>query len=280
MRTKSLMLLVSILSLSACRKDKCPTEPPPNPKPINDIPAVQLRTMSVDKLPSPWYAFTYDTEGYITTLNHAAGVIRYDIDYLNGRVRTLQANKGVPGNVNKDILRYTYSNSLVATITVTNSNKQVYRAAKLTYTAAHQLQQLTWQIDTGSNVLIDEQTLTFSYYPDGNLRTIDFHQLPVSPFLDTRYADHFEQYDTKVNPDGFALLHTPLHHPVLLPSIRLQKNNPGRYYRTSAAAATFDARYTYTYDAAGRPVRKTGPVSFKDTNGTTGTYTSIIDFTW
>lgn len=282
MSTRLILLLVAILCLAACRKDKCPDEPSPGPvipKPINDIPVVKLRTMSVDKLPSPWYEFSYDQEGYITKLTHSSGLIFYDIDYLNDRVRTLHANRGVTGNVNKDILRYTYSDSLAVSITVTDINKHIYRKALLTYTPQNRLQRLTWQVDTGNNVLVDEQTLTFSYYPDGNLRTIDFHHLPVAPFMETRYTDHFEKYDNKENADGFALLHTPLHHPVLLPSVRLQRNNPGRYYRTGQGA-TFDARYTYTYDAAGRPLLKTGPVTFKETNGTNGQYQSIINFTY
>lgn len=278
MNMKPMMWLLAILCLGACRKDKCPAEPTPIPKPINDIPAVKLRTMSVANLPSPWYDFSYNVDGYITKLDHSSGLIHYDIDYLNDRVRTLQANKGVPGNVNRDVLRYTYMDSLVTTINVTDMNKHLYRKAILTYTPENRLQRLTWQVDTG-NVLVDEQTLTFSYYPDGNLRTIDFHHLPVAPFMETRYTDHFEQYDNKQNADGFALLHTPLHHPVLLPSIRLQHNNPGRYYRTGQGA-TFDARYTYTYDAAGRPLLKTGPVKFKDTNGTSGQYQSVINFTY
>jgi hypothetical protein len=42
-------------------------------------------------------------------------------------------------------------------------------------------------------------------------------------------VDLFEQYDNKVNVDGFSLIHDDFFdHLVLLPGVQLQKGNPGR----------------------------------------------------
>ncbi|AXY73120.1 hypothetical protein D3H65_03650 [Paraflavitalea soli] len=278
MHARSLFLVFLILSTLACRKGDCPDTPPP-PKPGPDIPAVRLVDMNVSRLPAPYYHFTYNDSGYITQLNHSSGLIFYDFTYANKKILKIEANKNIAADINKDRLEYEYLNELPVAIKVFSKQGALYRKCLLGFSSANQLQELTWQLDLGAG-LVPEQTLTFSYYPDGNLKTIDYHNFAVGPFLENFYTDTFENYDTKTNADGFSLLHTPLHHPVILPAIKLQLNNPGRVFRTGVLTATFDARYNYTYDGAGRPLTKSGPVTFKELNGTTGQFESMTTYTY
>jgi hypothetical protein len=278
MHAKSLLLVFITLSTLTCRKGDCPDTPAP-PKPGPDIPAVKLMDMSINRLPAPYYHFTYNDSGYITQLSHASGVIFYDLTYAGKRILKIEVNKDIAADINKDRLEYEYLNELPLTIKVISKQGVLYRKCLLKFSPANQLQELSWQIDLGTG-FVPEQTLSFSYYPDSNLKQIDYHNFAVGPFLENSYTDTFENYDTKTNVDGFSLLHTPLHHPVLLPAIRLQLNNPGRVFRTGVLTATFDARYNYTYDAAGRPLTKSGPVIFRELNGTTGEFISATTYTY
>ncbi|MDF2187827.1 hypothetical protein [Paraflavitalea sp. CAU 1676] len=263
----------------ACRKNDCPPETSPTPPPASDIPAVKLRAMNISSLPSPYYQFSYNDSGYITQLNHASGLAFYDITYANRKIHKIFANKDVQADINKDVLEYEYSQGLPVTIRVLDKQNKLYRICRLQYGSENRLQKLTWEVDPGTG-MATEQTLTPSYYEDGNLKEIVYRQFAVPPSVEYEYVEHFEEYDNKENPDGFALLHTTLHHPVLLPAIRLQRNNAARVYRTSTNSLTFDARYSFTYDAQNRPLSRIGPVSWRAADGTTGQYQSTTTFTY
>ncbi|WP_315822568.1 hypothetical protein [Paraflavitalea speifideaquila] len=278
MHTKSFLLILCTLSLFACRKDDCPN-PPPEPVIGSDTAMVQLKEMSIQRLPSPYYKFTYNDSGYITQLVHQSGLMFYEPTYAGKRIQKIEVNKNIAADIIKDRLDYEYVNGQVAAIRVVSKAGVLYRKCVLSFSANQQLQKLQWELDLGAG-LLPEQTLTFSYYADGNLKMIEYHNFAIGPMMENFYTDTYENYDNKTNVDGFALLHTPLHHPVLLPSVRLQLNNPGHVFRTGVLTATFDARYNYTYDAAGRPLVKSGPLSFKELNGTTGTIESVTTHTY
>jgi hypothetical protein len=281
MNTKPLLPLCFAILVIACRKGDCPPEEMPNDPgpPVADISAVRLKDMSVESLPSPNYHFVYNDSGYITQVVYASGAAFYDISYAGKKVSKIETNKEVPFDINKDVIEYEYSNNDPAVIKVIDKNGNLYRKCSLVFAAAHQLQKITWELKQGVS-FVKEQTLEFSYYTDANLKEIAYHDFPVGGMADRTYKEWFENYDNKANVDGFTWLHTNLHHPVLLPSVKLQLNNPGKDIRTGSNTLTYEANYTYTYDASGRPVLKTGPVKFVDPQGHPGQFISTTTFSY
>jgi hypothetical protein len=278
MPTRSLFLVLCTLSLLAGCKRDCPDIPPPSVV-LDDIPAVKLREMTVSRLPSPFYQFFYNDSGYILRLNYSSGLMLYDVTYSGKRIQKIEANKEIQADINKDRLDYEYLNGQPSVIKVVNKNGILYRKCLLTFSSDRQLQKLQWEVDPGGG-FVPEQTLQFRYFADGNLQDIAYHNFAVGPQLESNYEDHFEQYDNKINADGFALLHTSTHHPVLLPATRLQLNNPGRVYRTGTNVPTFDARYNYFNDGIGRPLIREGTITFKELNGATGQFQSVTTYSY
>jgi hypothetical protein len=81
---------------------------------------------------------------------------------------------------------------------------------------------------------------------------------------DRRVTGGFIIDKTKLNVDGFSLIHTEFgDHLVLLPGVQLQKGNPGRVTRTGDGV-NYIINYTYSYDG-NRPLSKSGDSLF--TNG-------------
>ena len=84
--------------------------------------------------------------------------------------------------------------------------------------------------------------------------------IPGSPAVN--FTDRFEQYDDKVNVDGFGLLHDEFFdHLFLLPGIQLQKNNAVKEIRTGDGQ-NYEATYNYTYNDKKAPVQKTGTLVY------------------
>src|SRR6185437_12506507 len=92
-----------------------------------------------------------------------------------------------------------------------------------------------------------------------NLLQLVDHRPAVAGLQDeTTSIDRFEQYDDGINVDGFSLIHNDFFdHLFLLPGVRLQKGNPGRETLTGDGE-NYRVDYVYTYDAAHRPLSKTG----------------------
>ena len=280
MNTKYLLWVCFALLVISCRKGTGPADAPKQPDPLPaDIPSVQLKDMSVSSLPSPHYHFSYNDSGYITQVSHASGLTFYDISYTGGKISKIETNKDLPFDINKDRLEYEYSNGYPVVIRVTDKNGVFYRKCSLTFQPSHQLQKLTWEVNMGTGFTL-EQTLEFSYYPDSNLKEIAFHDYPVGPQTELIYTNRFENYDNKVNADGFSLLHTHLHHPIFLPAIKLQLNNPGKDIRTGTKTLSYEANYTYTYDSAGRPLVKSGPIKWTAPQGGSGEFQSVTTFSY
>jgi len=78
---------------------------------------------------------------------------------------------------------------------------------------------------------------------------------------ETTVITRFEQYDDKVNVDDFNLLHNDFFDDLLLlPGIRLQKNNPGR--ETLTAFESYTVNYTYTYNDKKAPLTRSGDLLY------------------
>ncbi|HMH23260.1 MAG TPA: hypothetical protein VK563_15855 [Puia sp.] len=254
MKARYLLVVSFVMIMVSCHKDPVvPMDPPTN------APAVKLKDMNVRSLPSPYYHFDYTDSGNIARAGFSGGLAVYDISYAGKDILKMENKAG-----NRDRLQYGYANGELSAIQIINENGTLYRQCILTYAASHQLQRLEWEVRDG-NGFAPDQTMQFSYYPDGNLKELvnQFH--PVGPQTASTSTDRFENYDDKVNADGFSLLQVDQnHHLILLPASGLQRNNPRRNIRTGDGI-NYQVNYTYTYDAAGRPLVKTGDLLL--TNG-------------
>ena len=215
----------------------------------------------LSSLPSPYYHFEYDSTGRVTFASFASDFTRYDVLYANGRISEMRNNI----LVNHDRLVYVYDDSnRVALIREADSSGAVFTVLVFTYDGQRLIGLERDRKATGGFII--DKTMALSYYPDGNLRELAVHRPAIAGFQDEqRYADLYEQYDTGINVDGFSLLHDDFFdHLVLLP-VQLQKGNPRRVTRTGDGE-NFVSEYTYTYDAANRPLTRIGLVTI--TNGT------------
>lgn len=226
----------------------------PKPNPPSGGSTIRLKDINWPHLPSPFYHFEYNDSGYITLASFSSGLGIYDVTYAGEKILKME-DKTLP---NHDILQYEYAGDELVSIKIINKNGVNYRRAFFSYTPSHQLQTLDWEVKDGNVGFAQEQTMQFSYYPDGNLKELANHRYAVGSQIESRYTDRFENYDNKVNVDAFSLLHQDQnHHLYLVPGIKIQLNNPRRNVRTGDGV-TYEIDYSYTYDASGRPLARTG----------------------
>ncbi|MFL5615274.1 MAG: hypothetical protein ACJ796_16525 [Gemmatimonadaceae bacterium] len=236
----------------ACGKDSPPSSPP-DPRP-----AVQLKDIAVPRLPAPYYHFAYDDSGRIDSVSFASDLTMYDVRYADGRISELHNNI----LVNHDRLVYVYDDAgRVRDVNYTNSSGTIFTRVHLGY-SGNALTTLTRERLANGAFVIDK-TMTFAYWPDGNISDVTIHRPAIEGFQpDQTYNDHFDNYDTGINVDGFGLVHDEFSdHLVLLPTSQFQKNNARRVTRTGDAD-NFRVDYSYTYDNANRPLAKTGDLVF------------------
>jgi hypothetical protein len=256
MKATFLRLLPIVLFICSCKKD--PKEPATPPEPPVDKPAVKLKEMNVRNLPTPYYHFDYNNTGFITHVSFGSGMGIYDVIYDGTRILRME-NKNEP---NLDILEYEYTNGRLSTINIKNVNGVSYRRVVLTVNTSQQLQKLEWDVLQNNGRFVHDWFQQFSYYADGNLKEVTEHFYPVNNQLEYTTTRKFEQYDDKVNSDAFSLLNPYQNqHLILLPAFTLQKNNPRRLIHTGDGV-NYEVDYSYTYDAANRPLVKTGQVMF------------------
>lgn len=258
----SLTLLVVITFLSAfvisCKKENGGGDPPPPPPEDPPAPTVLLKEIVIPNLPSPYYHFEYDVTGRANFVSFASDFTRYNLVYDNaGKLIEMRNNI----LVNMDTLRYFYDNSGRATaVNYIDITGNVYIKVALSYNGQKLIKLDRFRLLGGDFVL--NKTLTFTYYNDGNLMTVTDHR-PAVEGRQTESTDilRFENYDSNTNVDAFDLLHHDFFdHLVLLPGIRLQKNNPRKEILTGFNSYT--ATFTYTYDEKHQPLTKIGEVLF------------------
>lgn len=255
MRYRFLLPLIVLMILFSCKKENEPGAPPVPPTPV--VPAGLLKEITIPRLPSPYYHFEYDASGKVSFASFASDLTRYDIIYKDGRIGQMRNNIVV----NRDTLQYFYDNAGRADmITYIAQTGIVYTKIYLTYDG-QKLIKIEREKKTGAGFVMD-RTLTMTYHADGNLKDLTFHYLPFNGSDEHTYTDHFEQYDNKINVDGFSLIHNEFFdHLVLLPGVQLQKNNQGKEYRTGDAP-NYTIDYTYTYNAKNLPLNKKGDLLF------------------
>jgi len=253
----TVLALFSIV-LFSCKKEKSTIGQPPSPPADPPAPTVLLKEIVIPNLPSPYYHFEYDATGKPNFVSFASDLTRYNIVYDNAG-KIIEMRNDIL--VNRDTLRYFYDNSgRVVAVNYIDINGKVYIKVALTYDG-QKLKMLERRRILGSDFVLNK-TLTFSYHNDGNLKEIVDHR-PAVIGQQPESSDilRFEEYDSNINVDGFSLLHNDFFdHLVLLPGVRLQKNNPRKEMLTGFNSYT--AEYTYTYDEKHQPISKRGDVLF------------------
>ena len=254
------LLALAVSAVAACSADiatgtQVPPPPPPPPT------TVLLKDIVVPNLPSPFYHFDYDGAGHVIAASFGSGFWRYEVQNDGDRIAEMQNNTGG----NQDRLVYSYDNAgRVSVVRYIDRDGQTFGHVVLSYDGP-QLVGLERDISVAGAFIVDKQ-MSFAYYDDGNLREIDEHRPAVAGVQqEETQILRFEDYDHRINVDGFTLIHDDFFdHVVLLPQVQLQRGNP-RHVTISTRTEdgpflTTDVVYTYTYDAFNRPVTKIGDV--------------------
>jgi hypothetical protein len=249
MKAQHLLLVILVTTIVSCHK-----EPSGQPNPPKGLLSLKLKDINVPGLPSPFYHFEYNNSGNVSVEGFEAGLKIYNVHY-DGKNITSMENAADPNN--RITLEYQYNNGELLAIKVKDKNGFTLRHCIFTFSHSHQLQQMDWDTADGNVGFYLQQTLTFTYYPDGNLMEMVIHNYAVGSQAAATVTNTFENYDDKANADGFSLLHTDFKELLLMPGLRFQINNPRRVIH-SGDTVNFDIGYTYTYDDNGRPTIKKG----------------------
>ena len=248
MRLRYFLIVLSLGILVSCKKDPEITNNPviPGQQPL-------LKDIVVSRLPSPYYHFEYDADGKINLVSFASGLISYDVLYANGRVTEMRRNN----MGSNERLQYLYNiEGKVNVVKYIDSAGLTYERVVLDY-SGQELTNLERQKKIGDQ-FISDKIMTFTYYADSNLKEATTHYLPIPGQTESTYTILFEQYDNKVNVDGFGILHAEFFDRLIfLPGIQLQKNNPGKESLTGDAQ-NYTVDYTYTYSDKNMPLSQSG----------------------
>jgi len=261
MRYNFLLLFIASTILLSCKKEKGTITDQPVPTPPDPpAPAVFLKDIVIPNLPSPYYHFEYNASGKATFSSFASDLFRYDIIYSGNKITEMRNNLAF----GSDTLRYFYDNAgRVAAVNYIDLTGRLYIKVFFTYDESKLIKLERWRI-VGGNFVVNK-TMTLSYYPDGNLKEIVDHRPAVNGNVESTMIDRFEQYDDKINVDGFSLIHNDFFdHVILLPGVQIQKNNPLKEIVTGDGT-NYVVDYTYLYNDNKAPLTKTGNLVF--TNG-------------
>lgn len=255
LRKASLIALV-VSAAVACSADLTTgTAVPPQP-----TPTVLLKEIDVGNLPSPFYQFSYDAAGRVISASFA-GLRFYEVSYDGNRIA--QVANYVPGNHDRVIYFYDGAGR-VGSVRYVDSSGVTIGHVLFTYDR-QQLASLVRDTRVAGGFVVDKE-MFFAYDDNGNLAELDEHRPAISlGQQDVTQIFRFDDYDNRINVDGFTLIHDDFFdHLVLLPGVQLQRGN-ARHLRIATRVddgpfLTVDVIYTYVYDGAGRPVAKSGDV--------------------
>ena len=253
-------IVVFTLLLASCKKDYPTT--PPTPPPSDPVKKVLLKDISIPHLPSPYYHFEYNIDSMVTKVDFASGFSIYDVIYSGKNIAEMRNNI----IVNHDTLRYLYDNTdKVFMINFISQDKGLYRHVSFMYNG-DQVKEIYWDHKIDNVGFLIDRTVTFTYYPDGNVKLITDHRPAHDGSPESTTTDLFEAYDNKINVDDFSLIHDTYHdHLFLLQGFRLQRNNPGKETFSAGAGFTaYTSHYTYIYKSDNTPTSKTGDLLFTD----------------
>lgn len=249
---KPINIFITALSLIiiSCGKEKPQPVPPPPP------PKVLVKNIVLSNLPDPYYHFEYNAEGILNKVGFSAGLADYDLIYQNGRLAEMINTAGT----NNERLVYEYENNKPSLIKIFNKHGELYKRCFFSYYTNGNLKELEWEVKIPNTGFASLRTVSLDYYNDGNLSELRDHRYPVGQFTEADYFQKFENYDDKINVDGFSLVHQNDEHVWILPGIQIQKNNARKIIRTGDGI-NYVVNYNYTYNG-NRPVVKNGDVLF------------------
>ena len=246
------MTVIAALTLASCSSDRSVTAPPPPPVPV------LLKDIVIDRLPSPYYHFDYDANSRPSGISFASSLNSYDLVYDGDRISEMRTTN----LVNQDRLVYVYDDGgRVVSVKYTDANGVVFTVLFFRYNG-QQLTDLERDLRVTGGFVIDK-TISFSYYPDGNLLEFTEHRPALEGLQpEATTVDRFERYDDGINVDAFSLIHDDFFdHLVLLPGVQLQKGNPAHVIHTGDGD-NYTVDYTYTYDSRNRPLTRSGDLAF------------------
>ena len=238
---------------------------------------VLLKDIIIPHIPSPYYHFEYNSDSMVVKANFSDGFTIYDVIYNGNAIAEMRNNIFVA----HDTLRYVYDNAgKVSQIVFINQANVLYRHVVFSYTG-NQVSKIEWDHQDVASYLVD-RTVTFTYYADGNVKTLADHRPAHNGSAETTINQQFEGYDDKINVDDFSLIHDGIHdHLFLLQGFRLQRNNPAKEIFSAGAGNTaYTVNNTYTYNSNGTPATKTGALLFTDGSDAGKTFQTSTTYTY
>ena len=247
-----LLIMSVVVLLLSCKKEH---QPRPANIPVTPTKHILLKDITIPNLPSPYYHFEYNTDSLVTKADFASGYTIYDVLYNGSKISEMRNNI----IVNHDTLRYSYDNTgKVTMIKFINTANVIYRLVFFTYNG-NLIKEIEWDRKLSDGNYFIDRTLNFSFYADGNVKTITEHRPPVPGVDDYLSVQTFDQYDDKINVDDFSLVHDGIHdHLFLFQGFRLQKNNPRKETLSVNGTDLYTIDYTYTYNSDNTPSDKAG----------------------
>jgi hypothetical protein len=245
-------LILGLVLLLSCKREHLPVVNKP------DVPVkhILLKDITVPNLPSPYYHFEYNTDSLVINASFASGFTNYDVLYTGNKLREMRNNI----IINHDTIRYVYDNAgRLAMLQFINANNVMYRHVFFGYNG-NQIREIEWDHKEGDVGSLIDRTMNFTFYPDGNVKTITEHRPAISGAPEYTSVKTFEQYDESVNVDDFSLIHNGTYndHLFLLQGFRLQKNNPRKEKLSVNGVDFYTIDFTYTYNADKTPSAKMG----------------------
>jgi hypothetical protein len=254
---KALIVATVVITAFACKKEHSSNgqqAPPNNPGPTD----ILLKDLTINNSSEAWYHFEYDNNKRIVLITSQSSLDTMHVIYDGNRIKEMRND--IIGN--HDTLRYAYDNTgMVSLITFIGASADFqYRHIHFTYTG-QQLQEIVWDFKDGTRGFKVDRQLSYSYYPDGNVKQVTDYYPPLNSQQEATIIKTFEQYDNKVNVDGFDLLLYYNDHPYLLPGVVLQKNNAMKE-SVGGDATHLTINWTYQFNNDNLPLSKTGNVTF------------------
>ena len=228
-------------------------------EPVLPTKHILLKDIIVPNIPSPHYHFEYNSDSLVTRAEFESEYTRYDVFYNGGKISEMRNNIFI----NHDTLRYSYDNaSKVTLIKFIDQTNVIYRHAFFTYNGNF-IKEIKWDRKQSDGSFFTDRILTFSFYPDGNVKSITEHRPPVPGVEDYTSVRTFETYDDKINVDDFSLIHDGIHDHLFLPhGFRVQKNNPGKEKLSVNGTDFVTIDYIYTYNGDNTPSNKAGSLLY------------------
>jgi hypothetical protein len=253
-----LLLLAIIIMGMACKKNSNVFEPPIEPEPIylSDTQTIKLKTLVAQGLPSPYFGFTYDDSGYVTTINFGSGFHQYELEYKNGRLQKMVNIKS------EDTLKYHYLEGRIAAVMQYTVRQTKNASYKMQYNEHGKLVSMLW-FDFNENFPLDSvptRQVLLQYHADGNLAKKDEFRADSAGTFNWTGSVEYSNYDKGINVDAFGLLKDSFDDFIFLPQVKLQKDNP---LTVISKGVINDSKISYTYNYVnGLPTDKKGIMEF------------------